>query len=335
MNKIAGSIFGSAYGDAYGYPTEFRTYQELKHQGFASFPLSYNKPTLISDDTQMALSTSEALLKNYTLFTTNTVDNEPKIAQKIAQEYLIWLHDPKNNRAPGNTCLTALHIYEKNQTKGGYVGEQNHSKGCGANMRNSWFGLLPIEAKTIEHLSIIQSRITHGHPLALSSAVITALFNHEVYNNRITPGEGFTHALDMINQLKTNRSDNYPEKYYEGLILLENFFTSKQTQYKLFINHPETVDYNICDFFGEGWVAEEALLNAIAGFDKLADNPLAGLKRLANSSGDSDSLACIGGAFLGAYAGNIWPETWLTSLEPDYHNRLGHVSFKIQQTWNM
>ena len=47
-----------------------------------------------------------------------------------------------------------------------------------------------------------------------------------------------------------------------------------------------------------------------------ADDPVAALGRAAATNGDSDSIACLAGAFLGAAAGMAaWPADWAERIE--------------------
>ncbi|WP_242433191.1 ADP-ribosylglycohydrolase family protein, partial [Streptomyces sp. Root264] len=51
------------------------------------------------------------------------------------------------------------------------------------------------------------------------------------------------------------------------------------------------------------------------------DEPVTALRRAACSSGDSDSIACLAGAFAGAHAGaDAWPTAWADRIE--YHGEL-------------
>lgn len=67
---------------------------------------------------------------------------------------------------------------------------------------------------------------------------------------------------------------------------------------------------------GEGWIAEEAFASALLCFLLFPDDPVAAIRRAAYSSGDSDSLACLAGAFAGAHHGaDAWPADWVERIE--------------------
>jgi ADP-ribosylglycohydrolase len=52
-----------------------------------------------------------------------------------------------------------------------------------------------------------------------------------------------------------------------------------------------------------------------------SDQPEEVIRRAAFSSGDSDSIACIAGAFAGAYHGiDRWPAEWVERIE--YRERI-------------
>jgi ADP-ribosylglycohydrolase len=71
-----------------------------------------------------------------------------------------------------------------------------------------------------------------------------------------------------------------------------------------------------CLLTGAGWVAEEALATAVYCAVRHVDEPVAALARAATTSGDSDSIACLTGAFLGAALGvAAWPAEWAERIE--------------------
>lgn len=71
-----------------------------------------------------------------------------------------------------------------------------------------------------------------------------------------------------------------------------------------------------CLATGAGWIAEEALATGLLCFLLFADDPVAAVRRAATTSGDSDSIACLAGAFAGAAWGlDAWPEDWRRRIE--------------------
>jgi ADP-ribosylglycohydrolase len=68
-------------------------------------------------------------------------------------------------------------------------------------------------------------------------------------------------------------------------------------------------------------VAEEAFATGLLCFLLYPDEPLNAIRRAAVTSGDSDSIACLTGAFAGAHLGaGRWPREWMGRIE--YHERL-------------
>jgi hypothetical protein len=79
-----------------------------------------------------------------------------------------------------------------------------------------------------------------------------------------------------------------------------------------------------CTATGEGWIAEEAFATGLLCFLLFPDDPIAALRRAALTSGDSDSIACLTGAFAGTYGGiEAWPSEWRARIE--YQDRLGSL----------
>ncbi|MDJ0677878.1 MAG: ADP-ribosylglycohydrolase family protein [Calothrix sp. MO_167.B42] len=70
-----------------------------------------------------------------------------------------------------------------------------------------------------------------------------------------------------------------------------------------------------CQATGEGWIAEEALATGLLCFLLYPEEPHKALQRAAVTSGDSDSIACLTGAFSGAYLGiDGWSENWVSRI---------------------
>jgi len=76
---------------------------------------------------------------------------------------------------------------------------------------------------------------------------------------------------------------------------------------------PET---DPCLATGAGWIAEEAPATGLLRFLLPVEEPLGAPRRAARTSGDSDSIACLTGAFAGAHHGaDVWPAAWTDRIE--------------------
>lgn len=108
MSKIKNSVYGLALGDAIGYRAEFHSYAKALNDYLDE---DLTEPTedrfLITDDTQMSLYLLDGFLnaweeqKRYT-------GNSDLYIEEIANNFLLWLHDGDNNRAPGVACIESL-----------------------------------------------------------------------------------------------------------------------------------------------------------------------------------------------------------------------------------
>jgi len=329
---INNSVFASAFGDAWGYRQEFRSFNEIA----TIKPPFPEGVAYITDDTQMGIAAMTGVLNSWKQV--KLLESDPSngkaanlVRLAIAEEFLKWFVDPRNNRAPGSTCMTALGFLKRvKHIKTGREETNVDSKGCGANMRNPLFGLLPLSEETIIRLSLLQCEITHSHPLALSSAVLTALMTRAVFNGEVNIGQGdgslFAYALRKTRELKNlpNPTDTY--LYPKGLEMMEEFLEAHAADMQVFLGADSSTDP--CYILNsEGWVAEEAFLVALAITDLHGEDAIEVLRRTITTNGDSDSMAAISGAFVGAgHIEPVFPEDWYSRLEPEYYDDLKHIS---------
>lgn len=83
---------------------------------------------------------------------------------------------------------------------------------------------------------------------------------------------------------------------------------------------------------GAGWVAEEAFATALYCFLLYPNDPMSVIRRGAATSGDSDSIACIAGAFAGAYKGrSAIRADWIIRIE--YHDQLESIAVGLANMW--
>ncbi|WP_217238787.1 ADP-ribosylglycohydrolase family protein [Streptomyces sp. AC555_RSS877] len=313
-----GSLIGLALGDALGYPTEFQGVASIIDRFGPWRDMSLPTPALVTDDTQMTLALGKGLRA-----ATDRGVLGPDMAEPVRREFIAWNRSPENNRAPGNTCLRACALLERPDLPW-QDASQIGSKGCGANMRVAPVGLLPgLSDEQRAGAAQLQSALTHGHPTALAASDLTA---HAVrlLAHGAEPGElvGLlrSYAEDnrsryherWLGDLWTRSQDPGPGHFIargwdECLAILDRLQEALRTP------SPET---DPCLATGEGWIAEEAMATGLLSFLLFADEPVTALRRAACTAGDSDSIACLAGAFAGAYLGaEAWPTEWADRIE--------------------
>lgn len=324
QDNAAGCLFGLAIGDALAAPTEFiQNIKEIEARfgkGGPSEPKG--NPAHVTDDTQMTIALGEALRIVQAAgqpFTAQTVE-EP-----IRSAFVAWMVSPDNNRAPGMTCLRACSRLQE-----GFAWTHatiHESKGCGANMRVAPVGLLPVDETTRAGLAQFQAALTHGHPTALAASDLTAWAVADLLQGH-RPDDLPARLLDYAR----SQRDVYHSDWLGDLWKHEG--TSPQTFIARGWDECEDVlhrlsaavvyrnrDSDPCNLTGEGWIAEEAFATGMLCFLLFPDDPVAAIRRAAVTSGDSDSLACLAGAFAGAYHGlAAWPDDWIRRIE--YRERL-------------
>jgi ADP-ribosylglycohydrolase len=321
IRRASGCLFGLAFGDALGAPTEFLNVDTI----LARFPPDGppqpdGDPARVTDDTQMALAVGEALMQASRPYTPDGLE------RRLRQTFVAWLRSPENNRAPGMTCLRACEGLEQ-----GLPWQQAtvaSSKGCGANMRVAPVGLLPsgrngIPESTRAAIAQFQAAMTHGHPTALAAADLTAQAIAALVAGCAPPqlpdhlrayaqGQRTTYDADWLGSLWQRAGVSSPEEFIargwdECLEVLGRLERALQQADRA--SDP-------CLATGEGWIAEEALATGLLCFLLYPDDPQAAIRRAAVTSGDSDSIACLAGAFAGAYHGfAVWPKEWVKRIE--------------------
>ena len=319
--RASGCLFGAAIGDALGAPTEFLGVPEILRRWPPAGPTEpEGSPARVTDDTQMMLAVGEAIL-------TAARPLDPRSVERpLRDAFVAWLDSPDNDRAPGRTCLTACEALKEGRPF--HEATVLGSKGCGANMRVQPVGLLDVDDATRSGLAQLQAALTHGHPTALAASDLTALAVAALAAGEapaLLPARLRDHALA---QRRT-----YPERWIgplwqrPGATTPEDFSARGWDECLAVLDRLDAAlavadrGADPCLATGAGWVAEEALATGLLCFLLFPDEPVAAVRRAAVTSGDSDSIACLAGAFAGARHGlEAWPASWVARIE--YRERL-------------
>ncbi|MDP6178882.1 MAG: ADP-ribosylglycohydrolase family protein [Desulfatiglandales bacterium] len=286
LNKVTGVIYGLAIGDALGRPAEFMSLSQIKseygQEGIADLP----EPALYTDDTQMSVAIAEALIKA-------GEKGIEEIMAAVKDEFIKWCHSPENTRAPGRTCITGVAKMEQ----GIHWNESGvaSSKGCGTAMRAAPIGYLyqndPDKLREVAHATGI---CTHGHPTA-DAACIGAAYLVKLALDGITPEKMISELLDFTTGIS--------EEFDEAILKVGKCLDWED-------------DEKALKYLGEGWIGEEAVALALYCFLKYPDSYEKVVIRGANTNGDSDSVACIGGSISGAYLGiDAISDKWVQRIE--------------------
>ncbi|WP_027660645.1 ADP-ribosylglycohydrolase family protein [Salinispora fenicalii] len=315
-NAASGCLFGLAYGDALGGPTEFMTVPDIHARYGPGGPRELaGHPAPVTDDTQLTLAVGWALLSAPTP-TAEVL--EPLLRERFVQ----WAASPDNNRAPGMTCLRACGNLALGQPW--TQATMTSSKGCGANMRVAPVGLVAdYDLDTLAGVAQLQAAMTHGHPTALAASELTA------YAVRLLRDGAELPSLPTLLRARANDQRTVYRHEWLGVLWQQpgvvnpaDYLARGWDECRHIL---ERLDFALasaddgadaCRVTGAGWIAEEALATALFCAIRHADDPVSALARAATTSGDSDSIACLTGAFLGAAFGMAaWPESWRDQIE--------------------
>lgn len=319
-DKILGCMVGGAVGDALGYAVEFDTYDTIVKKygkgGIVRYQLDRHGLAEISDDTQMSLFTAAGVLLGMTRLYMRGIMG--RIDTYCRFTYLDWLHTQEwtsrhgagnvkswlmdvpglyARRAPGNTCLSALHAIENH----GEV--RNDSCGCGGVMRTAPIALLSYlhgysdgDKLVCGNCAAEAARITHKHPLGF---IPSAVLNHilmEIMERK--SGQNLrleslvSNALSALPKIvsETDGSKTYGELWPEEIRRQKRLMEKA-----LELADSDTEDRHAIESIGGGWTGHEALAIAVYSAAKHWDSFEDAIVSSVNHSGDSDSTGAICG----------------------------------------
>ena len=187
------------------------------------------------------------------------------------------------------------------------------SKGCGAAMRAAPVGLFfADDVDALVRVAAAQSALTHRHPTGIASGVAAAApVAHVLREGTLDGIVAFTRScverVDAALLVEVGCVPSLAEAIGAGEMLaaLDELEQRKDTE-----------DEDVCALLGGAWIGEEAVATALWCALRAKGSFRDAVLRGANSSGDSDSIACIAGSIAGALGGvdGIDP-AWVAGVE--------------------
>jgi ADP-ribosylglycohydrolase len=310
--QILGAVLGAAIGDAMGHPTEFLSmesiYSRFGAHGVQNFELYWNGPqgrfAPYTDDTQMA----EIVLR--TLIDGNEQDLDLDATMSLmAKGFVHWASNPQGgHRAPGNACLSGCRALANGapwfEAGGATAG------GCGSVMRAYPFGLLFVnDLAKAESWAVAHSKLTHRDPIALAASAAMAVGMALALRHA-----SMEHICNEMIQAAARYCANTA-----GMVRLA-FEDARNA-----VPPSKTLDRL------RAWAAHEAIAAAVYIFARHPNDARAAILEGANTPGDSDSIATLAGALVGARVGvEGLPEHWVREVERT--EELRALALRIKQS---
>jgi ADP-ribosylglycohydrolase len=326
VKKASGCMFGLAIGDALAGPTEFLSIDQIVEKFGQDGPSA--PAERVTDDTQLALAVADALLETEKPIQPLTLE------RSLRDKLIAWSISPQNNRAPDATCILACDRLADGEDW--LDATALSSKGNCANVRVAPVGLLPagrdgFNERTRGAVAQFQAALTHAHPTALAASDLTSAAIVDLVSGRniseltqrlrdYCESQRTVYHEDWLGEIWLRPEMRSPEEFIscgwdDCLAMLDRIDIALATMPR---------DGDPCDELGAGWIAEEAFAAAMLCFLLHPDDPIAAIRRAAVTSGDSDSIAAITGAFVGAHLGlDAWPPEWINRIE--YRERLKRI----------
>lgn len=297
ISRVEGAVLGAAIGDAMGHPTEFLGHDEIRRRfppdGVEGYELWWEgdrgRFAPYTDDTQMA----EIVLRSLVWSQAGESDLDATM-EHIASGFREWLVRPQGgHRAPGNACMAGVRAL----ANGAHWSEAGGATagGCGSVMRAYPFGIVfGDEPDKAEHWAVEHSKLTHRDPIALAACAAMARAMCTA-----AAGEGVDQILGVMSEAAGRYDSGTAEMIARAIRDGQSGADPGDVLRRL-----------------QGWAAHEAIAAAAFVVARHPDDARGAILEGANAHGDSDSIATLAGALLGARHGiKALPGEWVRDVE--------------------
>ena len=329
-SKVYGCIFGATIGDMLGAPVEFISSRAAINKAYPpqgitctenlhsrDFKKDNYGDTIVpyTDDTGMSIVILQAItdvINEKLINPASTTFEDATINTFMGNLAKAFVTDMLDNptgwamasRAPGLACLRGIKEVNKRIIKSNgqalapdfWAAGTEKDGGCGSVMRAHPFGLIFADNPAKAELwAVEQSKITHAAPIALAACASMAV--------------GTVYALRDADPLVVAEHMIQAARRYDETTgsMLERARTYAQDANK-------SSDAVFTEF--QGWAAHETIAATLYIFLKYPNNLKEAIILGVNTPGDSDSIASMAGALVGARTGfSEIPDSWLEVIE--------------------
>lgn len=325
-SKLYGALYGAALGDAMGATTEFCTQTQIKEQfnnrlesleQSISFITHGIIPGSVTDDFSASIYLMRSILNS------NGVFNEEVSEQAL----LDWSKDDYYfKRFSGANTKKAVDMIESGvrpgliESKRNYLGENTN----GAAMKSSPIAMLGLlDSSQLLQWSLNLCMPTHFNSSAVSGtcAVIYATYEALTENSSIDS----VLKAGLLGAREGNEAMQKLNRISPSADVATRIERAIEDAKKI-SSREERIEY-IYNFTGTGISVTESIVAVFAIIASVSDDPMEGIFTAINSGGDTDTIASITGAILGALNG-------FDSLNEGLLNQVVQVneSLEIKQT---
>lgn len=293
--QIRGSFYALALGDGLGYQVEFNSSVTPSTPG-VKVPTGLLR---FSDDTQMTYAVARGLIAPIE-------DQEPyeERSRNVARAIADWYDRPLggSHRAPGGSCSAGAgslrRMFEGRAGMDWRRAGTADGKGCGVAMRSAPYGWLLPTASAVQ-MAADHALMTHRTASAMASGAAVAA-TVSLLMRGCRPWDAAEFAAQVAARYDQKCARLIWEALYQAVVRPPGY------------EHAAQHDTELFDRF-RGWLGDEAVAAALYAFLVHHDSVEECLLLAANTPGDSDSIACIAGAFVGIQ--NPIPDGWLKHIE--------------------
>lgn len=299
-------VRGVAIGDAWGDPVEFRKIASIIKDDLRGPDMPDRMR--ITDDTQMTLYLADAL----------DLTSEASVADTqaaIEKAFLAYHGDPDSgSRAPGVTVMGSLGSIARGKTW--QEATNRTSDGSGTVMRTSpvafvaddrWVGVAAFAAA-----------ITHGSANGIAVAILNVAVLRAIMAGKVSQGNTIDAARVMASDPASygllnvgEWLDGYDVDIAPGFAELARLLDIAAKALPELRANPWAPNSDpSLHIGGGGWRAHETLVIALLAADMFPGEPWEAIRRSVVTDGDSDTIAAVTGALLGALYPTVFTDAW-------------------------